>query len=103
MKLATNDLDIRNAYARDASGVELIPEFVARPSSAAEAVELIRESHAERIPVTTAGGQSSMTAASITDKGLLLSLRALTATLDVNPETRTVRVDAGVIVADVRI
>ncbi|MEP6779901.1 MAG: FAD-binding oxidoreductase [Gemmatimonadaceae bacterium] len=103
MKLASNDFDIRSAYARDASGVELIPELVARPSSADEALELIRESHAERIPVTTAGGQSSMTAASITDKGLLLSLRALTNTLDINPETRTVRVDAGVIVADVRI
>ncbi len=103
MKHASNDLDIRNAYSRDASGVELVPEYVARPSSAAEVVELMRESHAGRVPVTTAGGQSSMTAASITDQGLLLSLRALTNTLDVNPETRTVRVDAGVIVADVRI
>ena len=27
------DLDVRRAYARDASGLELIPEGVVRPSS----------------------------------------------------------------------
>ncbi|MDQ6611854.1 MAG: FAD-binding oxidoreductase [Gemmatimonadota bacterium] len=99
---ATSDVDIRTAYARDASGVEMLPDLVARPSSAGEVAEILREANAERTPVTTAGGQSSMTAASITDKGLLLSLRALNRTLSVNPETRTVQVDAGVIVADVR-
>ena len=96
------DLDVRRAYARDVSGLELVPEFVARPTSAAETVEIMKESFAARIPITTAGGQSSTTGASITDTGLLLSLRALTAPIEVNPETRTVRVDAGVIVADVR-
>ena len=103
MNAVTQDRDIRQAYARDSSGLEMMPELVARPSSAAEVVELLREAHSERIPVTTAGGQSSMTAASITDQGLLMSLRALTNTLEVNAEARTVRVDAGVIVSDVRI
>ena len=75
---------------------------MARPSSANEAVEIIREAHAQRIPITTAGGQSSMTAGSIADRGLLLSLRALTDTIDVRPDTQSVRVGAGAIVADVR-
>lgn len=98
----STDLDVRRAYARDVSGLELVPECVARPASAAEAVEIIKEAYAARIPITTAGGQSSTTGASISDAGLLLSLRALTGPIQVNPETRTVRVDAGVIVADVR-
>ncbi|MEO7360989.1 MAG: FAD-binding oxidoreductase, partial [Gemmatimonadaceae bacterium] len=98
----STDIDVRRAYARDVSGLELVPELVARPSSAAETVEVIKEAFAERVPITTAGGQSSTTGASITDAGLLLSLRALTGPIVVNPEARTVRVDAGVIVADVR-
>lgn len=102
MIVTTRDLDVRQSYARDVSGLELLPDFVARPSSHEETVELMREAFAERIPVTTAGGQSSTTGASITDVGILLSLRGLTGPIDVNPETRTVRVDAGVIVADVR-
>jgi glycolate oxidase len=102
MFASSTDPDVRFAYARDVSGLELIPEYVARPSSAQETVEVIKEAFAERIPITTAGGQSSTTAASITDAGVLLSLRALTGTIDVNPETGTVRVDAGAIVGDVR-
>lgn len=102
MIATSRDLDVRRAYARDVSGLELVPEFVARPASAEETVEVIKEAFAARIPITTAGGQSSTTAASITDAGLLLSLRGLTGPIEVNPETRTVRVDAGVIVADVR-
>ena len=102
MIATTSDVDVRRAYARDVSGLELVPEFVARPASAAETVELLREAYAARIPVTTAGLQSSTTAASITDSGILLSLRGLAGRVDVNPETRMVRADAGVIVADVR-
>jgi FAD/FMN-containing dehydrogenase len=99
---ASSDPDIRQAYARDASGWELTPDCVARPSSAGEVRALLREAAAEHVPVTTAGGQTSMTAGSICDRGLLLSLRALSSPIDVRPDTRTVRVDAGVIVADVR-
>lgn len=102
MIASSTDLDVRRAYARDVSGLELIPELVARPSSHDEAVSVIREAFAARIPITTAGGQSSTTGASITDAGVLLSLRGLVAPIEVNPELRTVRVDAGVIVGDVR-
>lgn len=102
MIATTSDADVRRAYARDVSGLELVPEFVSRPASAEETVELLREAYAARIAVTTAGAQSSTTAASITDSGILLSLRGLTGPIVVKPETRTVRAGAGVIVADVR-
>ena len=102
MNHATSDIDVRRSYARDASGWELLPDFVSRPQSASDVVEVLREANAERIPVTTAGGQTSMTAGSIADKGLLLSLRGLNQSIDVRPDTMTVRVGAGAIVADVR-
>lgn len=96
------DADVRRAYARDASGVELVPDAVARPVDALEVAELLRDATATRTPVTAAGAQSSTTAASITDHGLLLSLRQLDHVLDFDPHARTIRVEAGVLIADVR-
>lgn len=98
----TTDREICAAYARDASGLELHPEQVARPASVSEVVELLRQASATRTAVTPAGAQSSTTGASITDRGILLSLRALSHIDDVNPETCTIRVGAGALVADVR-
>ncbi len=98
----TRDPDVRRAFARDASGLELVPDAVARPTSADEVVDLLRRATAERLPVTPAGAQSSTTGASITDRGLLLSLRGLSRLRDLDPVARTVRVEAGALVADVR-
>lgn len=96
------DESVRLAFARDASGLELLPESVARPESAEEVAEILRACTASRTSITAAGGQSSTTAASITDRGILLSLRALDRVIDVDPEARTIRVQPGVLVADVR-
>lgn len=98
----SSDTSVRLAFARDASGVELLPDSVARPESEAEVSEILREAAAARTPVTAAGGQSSTTAASITDRGILLSLRALDRIIDIDPGARTVRVQPGASVADVR-
>jgi len=96
------DHDVRFAHARDASGLELVPEAVARPSSVEELSEILQQATAERTFVTPAGWQSSTTGASITDKGILLSLRNFSAIHDIDTDQRTVRVGAGAIVADVR-
>ena len=98
----SRDLDVRRAYARDASGLELVPDAVARPAEAREVAELLREASATNTPVTPAGAQSSTTAASIVDHGMLLSLRRLDRVLDFDRASRTIRVEAGVLVADVR-
>jgi hypothetical protein len=75
MSLAVErDEDVRRSVAADASGLVLVPEGVARPASADEVAELLRRASAEREPVTPAGAQTSTTAASITDRGVLLSL-----------------------------
>lgn len=96
------DPGVRAAYARDASGLELTPDAVARPREAAEVAELLRGATMDRTPVTPAGGQSSTTGASITDRGTLLSLRALDHILDIDPVARTVRVEPGVSVLALR-
>ena len=93
--LVTTDADVRQSVSRDASGLELIPDAVARPTSREEVVELLNEAARDRMPVTAAGGQTSTTAASLTDSGLLLSLRNVGGIHDINAAARTVRVGPG--------
>jgi FAD/FMN-containing dehydrogenase len=98
----STDHDVRFAHARDASGLELVPDAVARPSSVEELREILQQATADRTCVTPAGWQSSTTGASITDRGILLSLRNFSRIGEVDTDRRTIRVGAGAIVADVR-
>jgi glycolate oxidase len=93
--LITTDADVRQSVSRDASGLELIPDAVARPASRAEVLELLAEAQRDRTPVTAAGGQTSTTAASLTDSGLLLSLRNVTGIHDIDTREKSVRVGPG--------
>ena len=94
----SRDESVRRAYATDASGLVLVPDGVARPTSAEEVATLLAESTATGTPVTAAGGQTSTTAASISDGGVLLSLRAMQRVIDIDPVARTARVEPGVLV-----
>ncbi|MFN2564153.1 MAG: FAD-binding oxidoreductase [Gemmatimonadaceae bacterium] len=93
---------IRRSFAADVSGLVLIPEGVTRPESVEEVTEILRRATAERTPVTAAGGQTSTTGASITDRGLILSLRGLGRILDIDPAARRARVEAGVSLGEVK-
>lgn len=96
------DADVRASVASDASGLVLTPESVARPASQKEVVELMKECAQSRRAVTPAGGQTSTTAASITDQGVLLSMRAMNRVLEVNAETKTARVEPGVVLGELK-
>jgi len=98
----SGELGVRQAYARDASGLELVPEVVARPATEAGVIDALNESRERRTPVTPAGGQTSTTGASITDRGMLMSLRALTEIGDIDREHLTIRVQAGVNLGDLK-
>lgn len=100
--MISNDIGVRQSFARDASGLELIPESVARPTGEGQVAELLRSAHAQRMLVTPAGGQTSTTGASVTDRGMLLSLRGLTEIGDVDRERHTIRVQAGVLLGDLK-
>ncbi|MBR9989696.1 MAG: FAD-binding oxidoreductase [Gemmatimonadetes bacterium] len=94
------DPDVRASVAADASGMYMEPDAVARPKTQRDVAEVLRRAVVDRMAVTTAGGQTSTTGASITDRGILLSLRALDRILDIDPVKRTARVEAGVMIAD---
>ena len=96
------DEGVRRAYAADASGLVLVPDGVARPTCAEEVAVLLVESTSTGTPVTAAGGQTSTTAASITDRGVLLSLRAMQRVIEIDLDARTARVEPGVLVGELK-
>lgn len=91
----SDDIDVRRAYARDVSGLEMIPDRVARCASADDVVAVVQSALAEKTTVTAAGGQTSTTGASITDQGILLSLVPMARTIDIDPARRIARVEPG--------
>jgi FAD/FMN-containing dehydrogenase len=98
----SSDKAVREAYEADASGLHLVPDLVARPTSIAEVIELAQQAATDRIPITCAGAQTSTTAASITDNGILLSLRSLDSISAIDATERTIRVGAGALVGDIK-
>ena len=98
----SDDKSIREAYEADASGLRLLPDLVARPESLEEVVEVMQRATADRISVTCAGAQTSTTAASITDNGILLSLRALSSISPVDAKARTITAGPGALVGDIK-
>ena len=92
----STDLGVRRSFARDASGLELIPDAVARPVTEADVAGLLRQARVDHRSVTAAGGQTSTTGASIADGGVLLSLRGLAEIGEVDREHLTIRVQSGV-------
>jgi FAD/FMN-containing dehydrogenase len=93
---------VREAYEADASGLHLVPDLVARPESIDDVVELVQKAVSDRTPITCAGAQTSTTGASITDKGILLSLRALDGISAPDEKLRSIRVEPGALVGEIK-
>ncbi len=98
----SSDRSVREAYETDASGLHLLPDMVARPETVDDVIELVKRAATDRTPITCAGAQTSTTAASITDKGLLLSLRGLNWIGEVDPATKSIRVGPGALVGEIK-
>jgi FAD/FMN-containing dehydrogenase len=96
------DATVRAAYAADASGLARLPDAVARPESTGEVVDVLRRARVDRVPVTPAGMQTSTTGASIAERGILLSMRGMARIRDLDASRRTMRVEPGAVVADVK-
>jgi FAD/FMN-containing dehydrogenase len=96
----STDPSVRQSYASDVSGLTMVPDAVARPTSDHEIQELLRQATSDRTPVTAAGGQTSTTGASITDRGILLSLRAMDRIVDVDVATGRAVVQPGVLLGE---
>jgi len=74
----------------------MIPDAVARPASVADVIEVVRSARAGGASITPAGAQTSTTAASIVDRGILVSMRAMSRVIDIDTEARTAVVEPGV-------
>ena len=96
----TRDDDVRIAHSRDASGLQLIPQAVARATGAEEVAEILRASNDAGEPVTAAGSQTSMTGASISDRGTLLSLASMKQVVDVDVVNRIATVQPGITIGE---
>lgn len=98
----SSDKNVRESYAADASGLHLLPDLVARPESIDDVIELVRKAVSDRTAITCAGAQTSTTGASITDTGMLLSLRSLNRISDPDEKARTIKVEPGALVGEIK-
>ena len=98
----SSDKSVREAYQSDASGLHLLPDLVARPETVDDVIELVRKAASDKTPITCAGAQTSTTGASITDAGMLLSLRALDRISAPDEKTRTIKVEPGALVGQIK-
>jgi FAD/FMN-containing dehydrogenase len=98
----SSDRNVRETYEADASGLHLLPDLVARPESAGEVMELVRKAVSDRFSITCAGAQTSTTGASITDTGMLLSLRSLDRISAPDERARTINVEPGALVGEIK-
>ncbi|WP_035842506.1 FAD-binding and (Fe-S)-binding domain-containing protein [Kitasatospora azatica] len=84
-------------YAYDASNYRVPPRAVAFPSSADDVVAVVRACREAGVPVTARGGGTSM-AGNAVGPGVVLDFsRYMNRILDIDPQARTARVEAGVI------
>ena len=98
----SSDPDVRETFAHDQSGLVLLPDAVARPTSRAEVLEVLRAAHAARTPVTPAGALTGYAGGALADRGVVLSLRALDRVLDVDEQARVIRAEPGALLGDVK-
>jgi len=98
----SSDQSVRDAYEADASGLHLVPDLVARPESVDDVIEVVRKAASDRTPITCAGAQTSTTGASITDKGILLSLLSLDRISPPDEKGRTINVEPGALVGEIK-
>ncbi|MFB7928248.1 FAD-binding and (Fe-S)-binding domain-containing protein [Streptomyces sp. NPDC056039] len=89
-------------YAYDASNYRVLPWAVAFPRTADDVVAVLRACRETGVPVTARGGGTSM-AGNAVGLGVVLDFsRYMNRILDIDPETRTARVEAGVVLDALR-
>ncbi|MFB6191824.1 MAG: FAD-binding and (Fe-S)-binding domain-containing protein [Haloarculaceae archaeon] len=89
----------RQLYATDASAYEVTPVGVVRPESTADVVTVVEYCAEREIPVLPRGGGTSL-AGQATNEAVVLDFTAhMDEVIDVDPEGRLARVEAGTVLA----
>ncbi|MGW8482618.1 FAD-binding and (Fe-S)-binding domain-containing protein [Microbacterium sp. NPDC055903] len=91
----------RAEYSSDASNYRVVPEAVVFPQDADDVVAAVRVAREHRLPVTARGAGTSIAGNAI-GAGLVLDLSGLDRVIEIDPEARTARVQAGVVLADLQ-
>jgi len=87
----------RQLYATDASPYQIVPQAVAFPKTTGDAARILQAASAAGLAVTPRGGGTGLSGGAIGD-GLIVDFARYNRQIwDFNPEARTVRVGAGVV------
>jgi FAD/FMN-containing dehydrogenase/Fe-S oxidoreductase len=90
----------RQLYATDASAYEVTPIGVVFPTSTADVSAVVEYCADREIPVLPRGGGTSLAGQAVNEAVVLDFTRAMDAILDVDPDGRSARVQAGVVLAE---
>jgi glycolate oxidase len=91
------------AYGYDATFEEGLPEVVVLPDSTEQVSEVLRLAHELKLPVITRGMGSGLAAGAVpVQSGLVLALTRMNRILEIDEENAIVRVQAGVVTADLQ-
>jgi len=96
-------LEDRIAYSYDGTFAQSLPDVAVLPESTEEVAAVVRIAAEHHVPVVPRGMASGLAAASVPfGGGIALSLTRLNRILEIDEENRTVRVEAGVVTADLQ-
>ncbi|MFJ4820169.1 FAD-binding and (Fe-S)-binding domain-containing protein [Streptomyces sp. NPDC088801] len=90
------------AYAYDASNYRVPPRAVVFPRTADDVVAVLRACREAGVPVTARGGGTSMAGNAVGPGAVLDFSRYMNRILDIDPQARTARVEAGVVLDALR-
>ncbi len=96
-------LEDRIAYSYDGTFAQNLPDVAVLPESTDEVAVVVQIAAEHRVPVVPRGMASGLAGASIPfSGGIALSLTRMNRILELDEENRTVRVEAGIVTADLQ-
>jgi glycolate oxidase len=96
-------LEDRIAYSYDGTFAQSLPDVAVLPESTEEVAAVVRIAAEHHVPVVPRGMASGLAAASVPfGGGIALSLTRMNRILEMDEENRSVRVEAGVVTADLQ-
>nr|WP_222850380.1 FAD-binding and (Fe-S)-binding domain-containing protein [Allosaccharopolyspora coralli] len=96
------DAATRALYTTDASNYRAVPDAVLVPRSTDDVVAALASCHEFGVPVVNRGGGTSVAGNALGGGLLIDTSRHLTAVSDIDPESKTARVEPGVVLDDLR-
>ncbi|RQD82132.1 FAD-binding protein, partial [Methanosalsum natronophilum] len=95
---ATSSKSQLYCYCRDASQVKGMPEYIAKPSTTDEVVEIVKLANKYDIPIVTRGAGTGMAGGAVPIKGgILLDMSGMKKIMSIEPENLQAFVEPGIV------